>query len=96
MVLEFGRYGSNLAAYILVANLLTRRIYGRYQQLTDEAAGGDGSQKPRPLVITIEEAHKFLNSRNCGPDYIRHNRPRDAQVQRHASGGGPASVGHRR
>ena len=61
VVLEFGRYGSNLAAYILVANLLTRRIYARYQQLTDEAAGGDGSQSPRPLVITIEEAHKFLN-----------------------------------
>ena len=61
VVLEFGRYGSNLAAYILVANLLTRRIYARYQQLTDEAAGGDGSQTPRPLVITIEEAHKFLN-----------------------------------
>ena len=61
VVLEFGRYGSNLAAYILVANLLTRRIYARYQQLTDEAAGGDGSPTPRPLVITIEEAHKFLN-----------------------------------
>ena len=61
VVLEFGRYGSNLAAYILVANLLTRRIYARYQQLTDEASGGDGSQTPRPLVITIEEAHKFLN-----------------------------------
>ena len=61
VVLEFGRYGSNLAAYILVANLLTRRIYARYQQLTDEAAGGDGAQTPRPLVITIEEAHKFLN-----------------------------------
>ena len=61
VILEFGRYGSNLAAYILVANLLTRRIYARYQQLTDEAAGGDGSQTPRPLVITIEEAHKFLN-----------------------------------
>ncbi len=61
VVLEFGRYGSNLAAYILVANLLTRRIYARYQQLTDEAAGGDGSQTLRPLVITIEEAHKFLN-----------------------------------
>ena len=44
-----------------MANLLTRRIYARYQQLTDEAAGGDGSQTPRPLVITIEEAHKFLN-----------------------------------
>ncbi len=60
VVLEFGRYGSNLSAYILVANLLTRRIYARYQELTEKAAGDDG-QKPRPLVITIEEAHKFLN-----------------------------------
>ncbi len=60
VVLEFGRYGSNLSAYILVANLLTRRIYDRYQELTEKAVG-DGGQKPRPLVITIEEAHKFLN-----------------------------------
>ena len=60
VVLEFGRYGSDLSAYILVANLLTRRIYARYQQLTERAAG-DSAQSPRPLVITIEEAHKFLN-----------------------------------
>ncbi len=60
VVLEFGRFGSNLAAYILVANLLTRRIYARYQQLSDQAAG-DPALQPRPLVITIEEAHKFLN-----------------------------------
>ena len=60
VVLEFGRYGSDLAAYILVANLLTRRIYERYQQMTEKAQG-DRTQKPRPLVITIEEAHKFLN-----------------------------------
>ena len=60
VVLEFGRYGSDLSAYILVANLLTRRIYARYQQLTERATG-DGGESPRPLVITIEEAHKFLN-----------------------------------
>ena len=59
VVLEFGRYGSNLAAYILVANLLTRRIHSRYVQ-RKEKASGDASQEPRPLVITIEEAHKFL------------------------------------
>ena len=59
VVLEFGRYGSNLAAYILVANLLTRRIYQRYVELKEKASG-DASQEPRPLVITIEEAHKFL------------------------------------
>ena len=59
VVLEFGSYGSNLAAYILVANLLTRRIYRRYVE-RKERASGDTTQEPRPLVITIEEAHKFL------------------------------------
>ena len=59
VVLEFGRYGSDLAAYILVANLLTRRIYARYVQRMEEALGNE-TEKPAPLVITIEEAHKFL------------------------------------
>ena len=65
VVLEFGRYGSNLAAYILVANLLTRRIYQRYVE-RKEKASGDSSQEPRPLVITIEEAHKFLTPAVAG------------------------------
>jgi len=60
VVLEFGRYGSNLEAYILVANYLTRRIHHRYVQ-RKEAALGRQSEEPRPLVITIEEAHKFLD-----------------------------------
>ena len=60
VVLEFGRYGSDIAAYVLVANLLTRRIYDRYAQMTERAMG-DRTQEPRPLVITIEEAHKFLS-----------------------------------
>ena len=59
VVLEFGRYGNNLAAYILVANLLTRRIYQRYVE-RKERASGDAGKEPRPLVITIEEAHKYL------------------------------------
>ena len=61
VVLEFGRYGNNLTAYILVANLLTRRIHQRYVHRKEEAQGGAG-QEPRPLVICIEEAHRFLNS----------------------------------
>ena len=60
VVLEFGRYGSDLNAYILVANLLTRRIHDRYVRRKEEAEGGSGKE-PRPLVITIEEAHKFLS-----------------------------------
>ena len=65
VVLEFGRYGSNLAAYILVANLLTRRIHERYVHLK-ERASGDKTKEPRPLVITIEEAHKFLTPAVAG------------------------------
>jgi hypothetical protein len=60
VVLEFGRYGRDLAAYILVANLLTRRIYDRYARMAERALGEQG-QEPRPLVVTIEEAHKFLS-----------------------------------
>ena len=60
VVLEFGRYGNDLNAYILVANLLTRRIHERYVRLKEEAEGRAGVE-PRPLVITIEEAHKFLS-----------------------------------
>jgi DNA helicase HerA-like ATPase len=61
VVLEFGRY-RDIAAYILVANMLSRRIYAHYQARMEEAmASAQESAKPRPLVITIEEAHKFLN-----------------------------------
>ena len=60
VVLEFGRYGNDLNAYILVSNLLTRRIHDRYVRLKEEAEGGQGKE-PTPLVITIEEAHKFLS-----------------------------------
>ena len=65
VVLEFGRYGTHLDAYILVANLLTRRLYRRYVELKERAMG-DRSQEPRPLVITIEEAHKFLTPAVAG------------------------------
>jgi len=59
VVLEFGRYGNSLAAYLLVANYLTRRIHKRYVEQKEKALG-DIAMEPTPLVITIEEAHKFL------------------------------------
>jgi len=59
VVLEFGRY-TDITAYILVANLLTRRIHGQYRERMEKALGEDAA-KPTPLVITIEEAHRFLN-----------------------------------
>ncbi len=59
VVLEFGKYGRNNAAYVLVSNLLTRRIHDRWVRDKESADGGQGDE-PRPLVIFIEEAHKFL------------------------------------
>ena len=59
VVLEFGRYGNELEAYILVANYLTRRIRDRYVDMVERSLGDD-AQKPPQFVITIEEAHKFL------------------------------------
>ena len=96
VVLEFGRYGSNLAAYILVANLLTRRIYASVSAI-DRRGGGRGR-----VANTEAAGHHYRGgaqvpeSGDSGPDDIRHDRPRDAQIQRHAAGGGPASIRHRR
>jgi uncharacterized protein len=60
VVLEFGSWRGDDAAHVLVANLLSRRIYEKYQKRTERALG-EASQSLRPLVITIEEAHKLLN-----------------------------------
>jgi DNA helicase HerA-like ATPase len=65
VVLEFGNYGNTLAAYVLVANYLTRRIHARYVHLKNLAAG-QKAEEPRPLVIVIEEAHKFLDPQVAG------------------------------
>lgn len=62
VVLEFGRHGTNLAAYLLVANFITRRLHRRYVGQMDLAAGKKADE-PQPLVIVIEEAHKFLDPR---------------------------------
>jgi len=64
VVVEFGRYGNDLPAYVFVANFITRRIHEQYVQLK-EAAEGSG-QEPRKLVIAIEEAHKFLDPSVAG------------------------------
>jgi DNA helicase HerA-like ATPase len=60
VVLEFGRYGNALEAYILVANYLTRRIHELYVERVERALG-DETMEPPQLLITVEEAHKFLD-----------------------------------
>ena len=49
----------DLNAYILISNMLSRRIHHRYIELKEAAEGGQG-REPQPVVIVIEEAHKFL------------------------------------
>lgn len=59
-VIDFGRY-SDLVHYILVANLLTRRIEEHWRELSENyQSRPDQGGRPRQLVITVEEAHKFL------------------------------------
>lgn len=60
VVLEFGRYGNSLEAYMLVANYITRRIHEQYVDKVERAMG-DSTMEPPQLLITIEEAHKFLD-----------------------------------
>ncbi|MGW8226394.1 MAG: ATP-binding protein [Anaerolineales bacterium] len=59
IVLSFGKHESDLD-YLLVSNLLTRRIRQAWEKHTnDYRASGEG--EPHPLVIVLEEAHKLLN-----------------------------------
>jgi DNA helicase HerA-like ATPase len=62
VVLEFGRQ-RNLLAYILAANVITRRLHDLWVKKTERYWNTkDAADRPRPLMITIEEAHKFLNA----------------------------------
>ncbi len=59
VVLSFGEHESDLD-YLLVTNLLTRRIREAWEARTNHYRS-QGGQEPRPLVVVVEEAHKLLN-----------------------------------
>ena len=59
IILSFSDFQSDLD-YLLVTNLLTRRIRAAWEKRTNDFRGGKGIE-PRPLVIVVEEAHKLLN-----------------------------------
>lgn len=61
VVLEFGKY-DDLKVYLLVANVITRRLRDAYERKTSAyLQTKNEADKPHPLIITIEEAHKFLS-----------------------------------
>lgn len=61
IIVEFGNHTSTFA-YLLVANIITRRIHDMYIKKTEEFLGTQRKDlEPKKLMITIEEAHKFLN-----------------------------------
>jgi DNA helicase HerA-like ATPase len=59
IVLSFGRHESDLD-YLLVTNLLTRRIRQVWEERTNQFRSS-GKNEPRPLVLVVEEAHKLMN-----------------------------------
>jgi uncharacterized protein len=59
VVLSFGEHESDLD-YLLVSNLLTRKIRAAWEKKTNEFRA-HGKAEPKPLIIVVEEAHKLLN-----------------------------------
>lgn len=60
VVFEFGRY-DDLRVYMLVAQVITRRVRAAYEEMTTTYLQTQNeADRPPQLVITIEEAHKFL------------------------------------
>ncbi|MFX1477956.1 MAG: ATP-binding protein [Promethearchaeota archaeon] len=55
IVVDFAKYGINTHLYLFIANMITRRLYNMYSAKEDE------STLP-PLVVVVEEAHKFLKT----------------------------------
>lgn len=61
IIVEFGNYTSTFT-YLLIANIISRRIHSKYVAKTEKFLGSHRKEdEPRKLMITIEEAHKFLN-----------------------------------
>jgi hypothetical protein len=59
VVLSYGENESDLD-YLLVSNLLTRKIRNAWEKKTNEFRT-HGKAEPRQLIIVVEEAHKLLN-----------------------------------
>jgi len=62
VVLSFGEKFDTDLDYLLVSNILTRKIRLAWEKRTnDYRSDQTKNPEPRPLVIVVEEAHKLLN-----------------------------------
>jgi uncharacterized protein len=62
VIIEFGNFTDSFI-YLLIANIITRRIHAAYVERTERFLGSQKTEdEPQKLMITIEEAHKFLNT----------------------------------
>ena len=61
VVVEFGSQ-SNMLSYMLATNMITRRIHQKYVRKAEKFLQSKNPlDRPQQLVITIEEAHRFLD-----------------------------------
>ncbi|MBW4657225.1 MAG: ATP-binding protein [Drouetiella hepatica Uher 2000/2452] len=61
VVIEFGSQ-SNMLSYMLATNVIARRIHASYVHKAEKfLQTKNPSDRPHQLVITIEEAHRFLD-----------------------------------
>jgi DNA helicase HerA-like ATPase len=61
VVIDFGRYRSR-EVYLLVANVLARRLRQIYERKVDEyEADPENVEPPQQLFVVVEEAHHFLS-----------------------------------
>lgn len=61
IVIDFGKFGTDSFLYFFISNAISRRLYEKYSEKEET-----GEELP-PLVIVLEEAHKFL-----GPSMAKH------------------------
>jgi uncharacterized protein len=66
VVIEFGSQ-ANLLSYMLATNVIARRIHHAYVRKAEQfLLTKNPGDRPQPLVLTIEEAHRFLDPSTVG------------------------------
>ena len=95
VVLEFGRFGNDLSAYILVSNLLTPP-HPRPLRHSQRGSRGRLRAGAQALSHSHRRSPQVPQSLHCVPDHLWHHCPGAAQVQRDPDGHRPAAQRHRR